>query len=70
MPAPSSEAWPVERLQGATTIAADRDSVTWEWTPERALHEAIINHPLAGTPPETRPTIFVVTGGIGSGNQL
>jgi predicted kinase len=64
------QAWPVERLCGATTSAIYRDSATGEWSPERAqLHEAIIARLLAGKLPNTHPRITVVTGGVGSGKS-
>jgi hypothetical protein len=64
------EAWPVERLGGATTSEIYRDPATGQWTPERAqLHETIIDRLLAGKLPSTRPRITVVTGGVGSGKS-
>jgi len=57
-------------LNGRTTTAAFRDSITGEWTPARvALHGSIVDDLLAGKQPKDKPKICIVGGGLGVGKS-
>jgi adenylylsulfate kinase-like enzyme len=61
---------PVGELCQETTSAIFRDAVSGGWTAERGeLHENIINRLLAGKYQQASPTIWMVTGGVGSGKS-
>jgi hypothetical protein len=59
--------WPEQHPQGKATSTIYRDPAPEEWIPERAaLHENIIADLLAGKSGKKNPTLWVVTGGVGS----
>jgi adenylylsulfate kinase-like enzyme len=60
----------MQHLQGKPTSTIFRNPATGEWIPARAaLHENIIADLLAGNSGKKNPTLWVVTGGVGSGKS-